>query len=110
MGVHRGEPPGAGSWHLPPHPGIAESTPFLPAPVVIVSIMQNFACKTLFFQVRALTYPLCHPGQTALHIAIERRQNEIVKYLLDKGANVNVRAQGLFFNPKSRNYGFYFGK
>ncbi|XP_073524135.1 transient receptor potential cation channel subfamily V member 3-like [Phyllobates terribilis] len=49
-------------------------------------------------------------GQTALHIAIERRQNKIVKYLLDKGANVNVRAQGLFFNPKSRNYGFYFGE
>ncbi|CAJ0929603.1 unnamed protein product, partial [Ranitomeya imitator] len=49
-------------------------------------------------------------GQTALHIAIERRQNKIVKYLLDKGAKVNVRAHGLFFNPKSRNYGFYFGK
>ncbi|XP_069617170.1 transient receptor potential cation channel subfamily V member 3-like isoform X4 [Ranitomeya imitator] len=49
-------------------------------------------------------------GQTALHIAIERRQNKIVKYLLDKGAKVNVRAHGLFFNPKSRNYGFYFGE
>ncbi|XP_077150328.1 transient receptor potential cation channel subfamily V member 3-like isoform X3 [Ranitomeya variabilis] len=49
-------------------------------------------------------------GQTALHIAIERRQNKIVKYLLDKGAKVNVRAHGHFFNPKSRNYGFYFGE
>ncbi|XP_073421387.1 transient receptor potential cation channel subfamily V member 3-like isoform X2 [Dendrobates tinctorius] len=49
-------------------------------------------------------------GQTALHIAIERRQNKIVKYLLDKGAEVNVCAHGLFFNPKSRNYGFYFGE
>ncbi|KAG8535367.1 hypothetical protein GDO81_028719, partial [Engystomops pustulosus] len=48
--------------------------------------------------------------QTALHIAIERRQNKIVKYLLDKGAKVNVRAQGLFFSPKGRNYGFYFGE
>ncbi|KAG9486078.1 transient receptor potential cation channel subfamily V member 3-like isoform X2 [Eleutherodactylus coqui] len=51
-----------------------------------------------------------YKGQTALHIAIERRQNIIVKYLLDKGAKVNVRAQGLFFNPRCRNNGFYFGE
>ncbi|XP_056416168.1 transient receptor potential cation channel subfamily V member 3-like [Hyla sarda] len=49
-------------------------------------------------------------GQTALHIAIERRQNEIVKYLLKEGSKVNVRAQGLFFNPKCKNNGFYFGE
>ncbi|XP_069801119.1 transient receptor potential cation channel subfamily V member 3-like [Dendropsophus ebraccatus] len=49
-------------------------------------------------------------GQTALHIAIERRQNEIVKYLLKEGAKVNIRAQGLFFNPKCKSYGFYFGE
>ncbi|CAN2387833.1 Transient receptor potential cation channel subfamily V member [Pristimantis euphronides] len=49
-------------------------------------------------------------GQTALHIAIERRQSMIVKFLLDKGAKVNVRAQGMLFNPKSRNNGFYFGE
>ncbi|KAM9320339.1 transient receptor potential cation channel subfamily V member 3-like [Gastrophryne carolinensis] len=49
-------------------------------------------------------------GQTALHIAIERRQLEIVKYLLDKGADVNVCARGCFFNPENKYDGFYFGE
>ncbi|KAM5182514.1 transient receptor potential cation channel subfamily V member 3-like isoform 2-T2 [Mantella aurantiaca] len=51
-----------------------------------------------------------YKGQTALHIAIERRQLEIVKYLIAKGANINVRAKGLFFNPVDKNDGFYFGE
>ncbi|KAG8590649.1 hypothetical protein GDO81_006826 [Engystomops pustulosus] len=49
-----------------------------------------------------------YKGETALHIAIERRQNKIVKYLIDKGADVNVRAHGLFFKRKTD--GFYFGE
>lgn len=51
-----------------------------------------------------------YKGQTALHIAIERRQFEIVKYLIAKGAKINVRASGLFFNPVDKNNGFYFGE
>lgn len=49
-------------------------------------------------------------GQTALNIAIERRQYEITQSLIEKGADVNARAQGVFFNPKHKHEGFYFGK
>ncbi|XP_075706994.1 transient receptor potential cation channel subfamily V member 3-like [Rhinoderma darwinii] len=78
----------------------------------IVHILLSFTKKHGFLDrfINAEYTEENYRGQTALHIAIERRQNEIVKYLLDKGAEVNVRAHGLFFNPKSRNYGFYFGE
>uniref|UniRef100_H3ADL8 Uncharacterized protein n=1 Tax=Latimeria chalumnae TaxID=7897 RepID=H3ADL8_LATCH len=46
-------------------------------------------------------------GQTALHIAIERRHEDIVKLLIQKGADVNVKANGEFFRNKET--GFYFG-
>lgn len=49
-------------------------------------------------------------GQTALNIAIERRQYEITRSLIEKGADVNAHAQGIFFNPKHKHEGFYFGK
>uniref|UniRef100_UPI00398F3AE9 transient receptor potential cation channel subfamily V member 3-like isoform X2 n=1 Tax=Pristiophorus japonicus TaxID=55135 RepID=UPI00398F3AE9 len=48
-----------------------------------------------------------YKGQTALHIAIERRCPDIVRLLLDKGADVNVKAKGKFF---SKRHGFYFGE
>ncbi|CAN2387835.1 Transient receptor potential cation channel subfamily V member 3 [Pristimantis euphronides] len=51
-----------------------------------------------------------YKGQTALNIAIERRQSDLVKCLIKKGANINVRAQGRFFNPKHKHEGFYFGE
>ncbi|KAG8590637.1 hypothetical protein GDO81_006824 [Engystomops pustulosus] len=51
-----------------------------------------------------------YKGQTALNIAIERRQSDLVKCLIKKGANINVRAQGRFFNPKRKHEGFYFGE
>ncbi|KAM3936033.1 transient receptor potential cation channel subfamily V member 3-like [Leptodactylus fuscus] len=78
----------------------------------IVRIILSFTEKHGFLDrfINAAYTEENYKGQTALHIAIERRQNKIVKYLLDKGAKVNVRAQGLFFSPKSRSYGFYFGE
>uniref|UniRef100_A0A8U7P9A9 Transient receptor potential cation channel subfamily V member 3 n=1 Tax=Corvus moneduloides TaxID=1196302 RepID=A0A8U7P9A9_CORMO len=51
-----------------------------------------------------------YKGQTALNIAIERRQYEITQSLIEKGADVNARAQGIFFNPKHKHEGFYFGE
>ncbi|XP_078539715.1 transient receptor potential cation channel subfamily V member 3 [Lissotriton helveticus] len=51
-----------------------------------------------------------YKGQTALNIAIERRQFDIVQYLIEKGAEINVRAKGRFFNPKYKHEGFYFGE
>lgn len=49
-------------------------------------------------------------GQAALNIAIERRQYDIAKTLIEKGADVNAHAEGVFFNPKYKHEGFYFGK
>uniref|UniRef100_A0A8D0F685 Transient receptor potential cation channel subfamily V member 3 n=1 Tax=Strix occidentalis caurina TaxID=311401 RepID=A0A8D0F685_STROC len=51
-----------------------------------------------------------YKGQTALNIAIERRQYEITQSLIEKGADVNAHAQGIFFNPKHKHEGFYFGE
>ncbi|XP_038615305.1 transient receptor potential cation channel subfamily V member 3 isoform X1 [Tachyglossus aculeatus] len=51
-----------------------------------------------------------YKGQTALNIAIERRQCEITETLIEKGADINVHAKGLFFNPKYEHEGFYFGE
>ncbi|XP_068126863.1 transient receptor potential cation channel subfamily V member 3-like isoform X4 [Hyperolius riggenbachi] len=51
-----------------------------------------------------------YKGQTALHIAIERRQLDIVEYLIEKGAKINVLAQGRFFHPRNKDGGFYFGE
>ncbi|XP_048468291.1 transient receptor potential cation channel subfamily V member 3 [Rhincodon typus] len=50
-------------------------------------------------------------SQTALHIAIERRRPDIVKLLLEKGADVNIKANGRFFRPSRKRRGcFYFGE
>lgn len=48
-------------------------------------------------------------GQTALNIAIERRQGDITALLIHAGADVNAHAKGVFFNPKYQHEGFYFG-
>ncbi|XP_075053058.1 transient receptor potential cation channel subfamily V member 3-like [Mixophyes fleayi] len=78
----------------------------------IVRILLSFAEENGFLErfVNAEYTEENYKGQTALHIAIERRQIDIVKCLIDKGARVNVRAHGQFFNPKSKNKGFYFGE
>ncbi|KAK2828780.1 hypothetical protein Q5P01_019814 [Channa striata] len=50
-----------------------------------------------------------YKGQTALHIAIERRSICYVKLLVSKGADVHTRACGKFFQPHKGPY-FYFGE
>uniref|UniRef100_A0AAV2J5M1 Ion transport domain-containing protein n=1 Tax=Knipowitschia caucasica TaxID=637954 RepID=A0AAV2J5M1_KNICA len=48
-------------------------------------------------------------GQTALHVAIERRSFEHAKLLVQKGANVQAKASGKFFQLNEE-FGFYFGE
>ncbi|XP_008274759.1 transient receptor potential cation channel subfamily V member 1-like [Stegastes partitus] len=50
-----------------------------------------------------------YKGQTALHVAIERRSLDHVKLLVQKGADVQAKANGKFFQPKAK-HGFYFGE
>ncbi|KFW62577.1 Transient receptor potential cation channel subfamily V member 4, partial [Pygoscelis adeliae] len=47
-------------------------------------------------------------GQTALHIAIERRCKHYVELLVEKGADVHAQARGRFFQPKDEGGYFYF--
>lgn len=54
-------------------------------------------------------HPTLSAGQTALNIAIERRQRDITALLIAAGADVNAHAKGVFFNPKYQHEGFYFG-
>ncbi|XP_056415171.1 transient receptor potential cation channel subfamily V member 1-like [Hyla sarda] len=49
-------------------------------------------------------------GQTALHIAIERRNLPLVKLLMENKADVHASADGLFFQPKKKGVSFYFGE
>ncbi|KAK2102566.1 Transient receptor putative cation channel sub V member 4 [Saguinus oedipus] len=49
-------------------------------------------------------------GQTALHIAIERRCKHYVELLVAQGADVHAQARGRFFQPKDEGGYFYFGK
>ncbi|XP_017315455.1 transient receptor potential cation channel subfamily V member 1 isoform X2 [Ictalurus punctatus] len=50
-----------------------------------------------------------YEGQTALHIAIERRNKRYVELLIQKGANVHAKACGTFFQPLDEAC-FYFGE
>ncbi|XP_066455583.1 transient receptor potential cation channel subfamily V member 3 isoform X3 [Eleutherodactylus coqui] len=78
----------------------------------IVCILLSFAEENGFLDrfINAEYTEENYKGQTALNIAIERRQSDLVKCLIKKGANINVRAQGRFFNPKRKHEGFYFGE
>ncbi|XP_077167971.1 transient receptor potential cation channel subfamily V member 2 [Paroedura picta] len=58
----------------------------------------NVACTSSYYQ-----------GNTALHIAIEKRSLELVKLLVENGANVHAKASGEFFQKK-RGVSFYFGE
>ncbi|XP_040194576.1 transient receptor potential cation channel subfamily V member 3 [Rana temporaria] len=78
----------------------------------IVCILLSFAEENGFLErlINAAYTEENYKGQTALNIAIERRQSDLVKCLIRKGANLNVWAQGRFFNPKNKHEGFYFGE
>ncbi|KAM6163972.1 transient receptor potential cation channel subfamily V member 1 [Rhynchocyon petersi] len=49
-------------------------------------------------------------GQTALHIAIERRNVALVTLLVENGADVQAAANGDFFKKAKGRPGFYFGE
>ncbi|XP_062310090.1 transient receptor potential cation channel subfamily V member 4 isoform X2 [Osmerus eperlanus] len=49
-------------------------------------------------------------GQTALHIAVERRCKQYVELLVEKGADVHAQARGRFFQPRDEGGCFYFGE
>lgn len=55
-------------------------------------------------------FPSPSPGQTALHIAIERRCKHYVELLVAQGADVHAQARGRFFQPKDEGGYFYFGE
>ncbi|KAI4891800.1 hypothetical protein NFI96_014810 [Prochilodus magdalenae] len=52
---------------------------------------------------------LDYKGQTALHVAIERRSKRYAELLIQKGADVHAQACGTFFQPKGKAC-FYFGE
>ncbi|XP_037339523.1 transient receptor potential cation channel subfamily V member 4 [Pungitius pungitius] len=49
-------------------------------------------------------------GQTALHIAIERRCKQYVELMVEHGADVHAQARGRFFQPRDEGGYFYFGE
>ncbi|XP_019515381.1 PREDICTED: transient receptor potential cation channel subfamily V member 1 [Hipposideros armiger] len=51
-----------------------------------------------------------YKGQTALHIAIERRNMPLVTLLVENGADVQAAANGDFFKKIEGRPGFYFGE
>ncbi|XP_025029362.1 transient receptor potential cation channel subfamily V member 3 [Python bivittatus] len=78
----------------------------------IVNMLLSFAEENQILEklINASYTEEAYRGQTALNIAIERRQYDITQTLIEKGADVNARAQGVFFNPKRKHEGFYFGE
>ncbi|KAF4012236.1 hypothetical protein G4228_004232 [Cervus hanglu yarkandensis] len=51
-----------------------------------------------------------YKGETALHIAIERRNMALVTLLVENGADVQAAANGDFFKKTKGRPGFYFGE
>ena len=45
------------------------------------------------------------PGESALHVAIVHGDTEMVKFLVEKEADVNQRATGRFFMPEDQKTG-----
>uniref|UniRef100_A0A673KMT5 Transient receptor potential cation channel subfamily V member 1-like n=1 Tax=Sinocyclocheilus rhinocerous TaxID=307959 RepID=A0A673KMT5_9TELE len=63
----------------------------------------------LKFFVNAAYTDSFYKGQTALHVAIERRSAKFVQMLVKKGADVHAKACGKFFQPNQKTC-FYFGE
>ncbi|KAM3854792.1 transient receptor potential cation channel subfamily V member 3 [Vipera latastei] len=78
----------------------------------VVNMLLSFAEENQILEklINAAYTEEAYKGQTALNIAIERRQYDITQTLIEKGADVNAHAQGVFFNPKRKHEGFYFGE
>uniref|UniRef100_A0A8C8SEG9 Transient receptor potential cation channel subfamily V member 3 n=1 Tax=Pelusios castaneus TaxID=367368 RepID=A0A8C8SEG9_9SAUR len=78
----------------------------------IVTMLLSFGEENNFLErlINAEYTEEAYKGQTALNIAIERRQYDIAQTLIEKGADVNAHAKGVFFNPKYKHEGFYFGE
>ncbi|CAM2104203.1 unnamed protein product [Caretta caretta] len=78
----------------------------------IVKMLLSFGEENSFLErlINAEYTEEAYKGQTALNIAIERRQYDIAQTLIEKGADVNAHSQGVFFNPKHKHEGFYFGE
>ncbi|XP_062275922.1 transient receptor potential cation channel subfamily V member 1-like [Scomber scombrus] len=76
-----------------------------------IEVFLDIAEKTgdLEYLINAAYIDPCYKGQTALHIAIERRSFDHVKLLVQKGADVQAKADGKFFQRKA-GLGFYFGE
>ncbi|KAM3615569.1 uncharacterized protein V6R79_004262 [Siganus canaliculatus] len=76
-----------------------------------IGLLLNIAEKTgdLDALVNAAYKDPYYRGQTALHVAIERRSFEHVKLLVQKGADVQAKANGKFFQYNA-GLGFYFGE
>ncbi|XP_063002443.1 transient receptor potential cation channel subfamily V member 2-like [Elgaria multicarinata webbii] len=51
-----------------------------------------------------------YKGHTALHIAIEKRNLDLIKFLVENGANVHAKACGEFFQQRKKGVCFYFGE
>ncbi|XP_023135912.2 transient receptor potential cation channel subfamily V member 1 [Amphiprion ocellaris] len=74
---------------------------------VLIDISERMGDITEF--VNAAFTSNYYKGQTALHIAIERRSLAYVKLLINKGADVHAKAYGKFFQPHD-GPNFYFGE
>ncbi|XP_053279099.1 transient receptor potential cation channel subfamily V member 1 [Pleuronectes platessa] len=76
-----------------------------------IEVLLDFAEKTEDLEnlVNASYKDLCFKGQSPLHVAIERRSFDHVKLLVQKGADVQAKANGRFFQRKA-GLGFYFGE
>ncbi|XP_069569057.1 transient receptor potential cation channel subfamily V member 1-like isoform X1 [Brachyistius frenatus] len=76
-----------------------------------IKILLDIAEKTADLEtlINASYSDPCYKGQTALHVAIERRSFDHVKLLVQKGADVQAKANGRFFQ-RNAGLGFYFGE
>ncbi|GCB61534.1 hypothetical protein scyTo_0011323 [Scyliorhinus torazame] len=80
--------------------------------VEIVKKLISFSKKTgdLEVFINAAYTDKIYRGQTSLHIAVERRRCDLVKFLVKNGAAVHAMAKGSFFrNKKHKQCSFYFG-